>query len=59
MPLKDFEGKIQKSHISVLEKGFMQLSEMEVELEDKLRQCREAKARFLAEIGLRTSERKK
>lgn len=58
MPLKDFEQKIQKSHISILEKGFMQLSEMEVELEEKLRQCRDAKARFLAEIGLRVNERK-
>ena len=32
MPLKDFEDKIQNSHISIPEKGFMQLSEMEVVL---------------------------
>lgn len=57
MPLKDHERNIQKAPLNLLEKGFTQMCEMEVELEAKLKCIQEAKARFLVEIDLRINEK--
>lgn len=53
--LNKHEANIKKSPLHLLEKGFQQLCEMEVELEAKLKDVQEAKARFLVEIDLRVN----
>lgn len=58
MGLKSFEDKIRRADQHTLEKGFSQLCEYEVELEAKLAEVKEAKARFIVEIGLRVNKKR-
>jgi hypothetical protein len=57
MGWEKFDSKISKAPLGLLEKGFSQMCQMEVELEAKLKELREAKARFLVEIDLRVNKR--
>lgn len=58
MGVKKFESEIRMCPLHILEKGFIQICEMEVEIETKLKEIQEAKARFMVEIDLRINQKK-
>ena len=57
MPLKDYDASFKKASLHQLQKGYVQLCDMEVDLEDKLNYLRDAKARIMIEIDERINKK--